>query len=263
MKLKHIVVGAAVLSLPFWAFALTRGQGESWSWVMATGDQVCTADPDGMGGYVHCAYVDGEMEGPEPDRTANLFADFNLDGDADWIIADLIVNVDDDSPETEYETYDLTLRLIPGTGTGIWDVGQAEVVYTAECREGPEKFMDGPPGGEYWVFDPNTIYLRFPESSYMDPEHHDRGDGPVFHVQDVNGDSYPDLILEGLTYTITEEEDDWGGPTQFIDRYNAMYTFLNTGGTGFRCAGDVDGDGETKVYDLLDLLNDWGCDNGN
>ncbi|MCP4838392.1 MAG: hypothetical protein GY894_03390 [Planctomycetes bacterium] len=259
MKLKHIVVGAAVLSLPFWAFALTRGQGESWSWVMATGDQVCTA-PDGMGGYGYCAYVGGAMEVPSPDRTANLFADFNLDGDADWIIADLIANVDDDSPETEYETYDLTLRLIPGTGTGIWDVGQAEVVYTAECREGPEYFMDGPPGGEYWVFDPNTIYLKFPESSYMDQ---DRGDGPVFHVQDVNGDSYPDLILEGLTYTITEEKDDWGWPIQFIDRYNAMYTFLNTGGTGFRCAGDVDGDGETKVYDLLDLLEDWGCDNGN
>ncbi len=130
-------------------------------------------------------------------------------------------------------------------------------MYTAECREGLEYFMDD---GEYWVFDPNTIYLKFPESSYMDQ---DRGDGPVFHVQDVNGDSYPDLILEGLTYTITEEEADWGGPIQFIDRYNAMYTFLNTGGTGFRCTGDVDGDGETKVYDLLDLLEDWGCDNGN
>ena len=254
MKLKHIVVGAAVLSLPFWAFALTRGQGESWSWVMATGDQVCTADPDGMGGSGDCASY--EWSGPDHymSHTTNLFADFNLDGDADWIIADLIANEDDGPLGMGYETYDLTLRLIPGTGTGIWDVGQAEVVYTAECREGPERFVDDSDYYEHWVFDPNTIYLRFPES-YMGLS--------GFHVQDVNGDLYPDLILEGLTYTITEEEADWGGPTQFIDRYNAMYTFLNTGGTGFRCAGDVDGDGETKVYDLLDLLEDWGCDNGN
>ena len=182
------------------------------------------------------------------------FADFDLDGDADWIIVDLTANEPSDG-DWEAETYDLTLRLVSGNGTGTWDVGQAEVVYTAECRQDLERLGDL---DFYWVFDPNTIYLRFPGdmTGIMD-----RGDGPVFHVQDVNGDTYPDLILEGLTYTITEGDDDGtGGAIQLIDRYNAMYTFLNTGGTGFRCAGDVDGDGQTRVEDLVGLLEDWGCD---
>jgi hypothetical protein len=250
MKLKHVVAGAAVISLPLWAFALTRGQEANWTWVMATGDQVCSSDDEmswcqsGGGG--------GPPGESEHDRTANLFADFDLDGDADWIIVDLTA-IGDWQP---YDSYDLTLRLVSGNGTGTWDVGQAEVVYTAECREDLERVMDEPDFYEYWVFDPNMIYLLFPNT--MDP---DRGDHPIFHVQDVNGDTYPDLILEGLTYTITEGDDDGtGGTTQLIDRYNAMYTFLNTGGTGFRCAGDVDGDGQTRVGDLVGLLEDWGCD---
>ena len=252
MKLKHVVAGAAVISLPLWAFALTRGQEANWTWVMATGDQVCISEfPGGPSGS--CSYQHGGGEPVDgPDRTVNLFADFDLDGDADWIIVDLTA-----SGEWEPYDYQLTLRLVSGNGTGTWDVGQAEVVYTAECREDLERVMDEPDFYEYWVFDPNMIYLRFPNSYMMDE---DRGDGPVFHVQDVNGDTYPDLILEGLTYTITEEDDEWGWTNQFIDRYNAMYTFLNTGGTGFRCAGDVDGDGQTRVGDLVGLLEDWGCD---
>jgi hypothetical protein len=59
------------------------------------------------------------------------------------------------------------------------------------------------------------------------------------HV-DVNGDGYLDIVF---VYP--------GIPT----------IFLNTGGTGFRCAGDVDGDGQTRVEDLVGLLEDWGCDN--
>jgi hypothetical protein len=254
MKLKHVVAGAAVISLPLWAFALTRGQEANWTWVMATGDQVCSSDDEDPMSW--CQYVDwgGHAMGSEHDRTANLFADFDLDGDADWIMVDLTANGD---PYSQPETYDLTLRLVSGNGTGTWDVGQAEVVYTAECREGLERLVEGP-GSEYWLFDPNTIYLRFPGDMNGDE---DRGDGPVCHVQDVNGDTYPDLILEGLTYTITEGDDDGtGGTIQLIDRYNAMYTFLNTGGTGFRCAGDVDGDGQTRVGDLVGLLEDWGCD---
>jgi hypothetical protein len=253
MKLKHVVAGAAVISLPLWAFALTRGQEANWTWVMATGDQVCSSDdenPMSSG----CYYGGGWTQTPNPDRTVNLFADFDLDGDADWIILDLTANEDPNGGSVE--TYDLTLRLVSGNGTGTWDVGQAEVVYTAECRQDLERVMDEPDFYEYWVFDPNMIYLLFPNT--MDP---DRGDHPIFHVQDVNGDTYPDLILEGLTYTITEGDDDGtGGTTQLIDRYNAMYTFLNTGGTGFRCAGDVDGDGQTRVGDLVGLLEDWGCD---
>jgi hypothetical protein len=43
------------------------------------------------------------------------------------------------------------------------------------------------------------------------------------------------------------------------DRYEAVYTVLNTGGTGFRCAGDLDGYGQIQVPDLLDFLEDWCC----
>ncbi len=60
---------------------------------------------------------------------------------------------------------------------------------------------------------------------------------------DVNGDGYLDLVVPL-----------WGGGE------SAAAIFLNTGGTGFRCAGDIDHDGETRIYDLLDLLEDWGCD---
>ena len=254
MKLKHVVAGAAVISLPLWAFALTRGQEANWTWVMATGDQVCSSDDEDP---VGCEYGDDDWNpggGANQDRTVNLFADFDLDGDADWIIVDLTANEPSDGG-VEAETYDLTLRLVSGNGTGTWDVGQAEVVYTAECRQDLERVEEDT--FYEWVFDPNTIYLLFPgDMTGIE----DRGDGPVFHVQDVNGDTYPDLILEGLTYTITEGDDGMGGTAQFIDRYNAMYTFLNTGGTGFRCAGDVDGDGQTRVEDLVGLLEDWGCD---
>ena len=253
MKLKHVVAGAAVISLPLWAFALTRGQEANWTWVMATGDQVCSYD--GEGDPSGCRYGNDDWypgARANKDRTVNLFADFDLDGDADWIIVDLTVIGDWQSKDFSYQ---LTLRLVSGNGTGTWDVGQAEVVYTAECRQDLENVGDMVPD---WVLDPNTIYLRFPGDMAGSV---DRGDGPVFHVQDVNGDTYPDLILEGLTYTITEGDDGMGWTTQFIDRYNAMYTFLNTGGTGFRCAGDVDGDGQTRVEDLVGLLEDWGCDN--
>ncbi|MBT5383273.1 MAG: hypothetical protein HOL13_10580 [Phycisphaerae bacterium] len=40
------------------------------------------------------------------------------------------------------------------------------------------------------------------------------------------------------------------------DRNEAVYTVLNTGGTGFRCAGDLDGYGQIQVPDLLDFLED-------
>jgi hypothetical protein len=60
---------------------------------------------------------------------------------------------------------------------------------------------------------------------------------------DVNGDGYLDLVVP------------------LVGRgESAAAIFLNTGGTGFRCAGDIDHDGETRIYDLLDLLEDWGCD---
>ncbi|MDP6602497.1 MAG: hypothetical protein QGH76_09415 [Phycisphaerales bacterium] len=252
MKLIHIVVGAGVISLPLWAFAITRGQGETWSWVMAVGDQVCSSDDTDACAWNHGSSMYGSLSGP----TFNLFADFDLDGDADWLIAGLAPVEENDGYGVE--TFDLTLRLVLGNGTGMWDVGQAEVVGSMQCRQDLEEIGKF---GDVFVYDPNTVYIEFPDIDDMNGQGSD-SDGPVFHVQDVNGDTYPDLILEGFTYTITEEDDEWGWTIQFIDRYNAMYTFLNTGGTGFRCAGDVDGDGHTKLPDLLDLLEDWGCNTG-
>ena len=62
---------------------------------------------------------------------------------------------------------------------------------------------------------------------------------------DVNGDGAVDLI------TVNVDQD------KGIYIWNA---YLNTNGPeGFRCAGDVDANGETNVPDLLYLLEDWGC----
>ena len=69
---------------------------------------------------------------------------------------------------------------------------------------------------------------------------------------DVNGDRWLDVIV-----LFRFEDWDWESPQETQFQY---MTFLNTGGTGFRCAGDVDGDGQTRVEDLVGLLEDWGCD---
>jgi hypothetical protein len=69
---------------------------------------------------------------------------------------------------------------------------------------------------------------------------------------DVNGDWWLDVIV-----LFRFEDWDWESPQETQFQY---MTFLNTGGTGFRCAGDVDGDGQTRVEDLVGLLEDWGCD---
>jgi hypothetical protein len=71
---------------------------------------------------------------------------------------------------------------------------------------------------------------------------HGVGGGPISQDSaDVNGDGYLDLVYSN-------------------EHRGSPVIFLNTGGTGFRCAGDVDGDGQTRVEDLVGLLEDWGCD---
>ncbi len=66
-------------------------------------------------------------------------------------------------------------------------------------------------------------------------------------ASDVNGDSLNDVVV------LFSFWDEWGPPSfQYL-------TFLNMGGSGFRCEGDIDADGETGIYDLLDLLKDWEC----
>ncbi len=66
-------------------------------------------------------------------------------------------------------------------------------------------------------------------------------------ASDVNGDSLNDVVVLFSFYT------EWD-PTSF-----QYLTFLNMGGSGFRCEGDIDADGETGIYDLIDLLKDWEC----
>ena len=70
----------------------------------------------------------------------------------------------------------------------------------------------------------------------------------VVHTGDINGDEWADIIVKGEGIT-----DGMGGSI------SSWFIYLNTG-TGFRCAGDIDGDGVTRMPDLLDLLEDWGCD---
>ena len=64
----------------------------------------------------------------------------------------------------------------------------------------------------------------------------------------INGDSYPDVAFYLADCTPPE-----GGCL-----YTSVY-FINNGSGGFTCAGDVTGDGQTGVDDLLGVIGDWGC----
>jgi len=61
-------------------------------------------------------------------------------------------------------------------------------------------------------------------------------------MADVNGDGYLDVIL------IAEQS------------ANKAVIFRN--GNGFVCAGDINGNGETEIDDLLQLISDFGCTEG-
>ena len=63
------------------------------------------------------------------------------------------------------------------------------------------------------------------------------------HAADVNGDGWQDIVAM----------------TRYEPRY--LYTFFNSGDGSFRCSGDLTGDGNTGVNDLLGVIEDWGCTN--
>ncbi len=68
-------------------------------------------------------------------------------------------------------------------------------------------------------------------------------------VVQLNADGFPDLLMK------VRVSGDEGETYVFL-------ALINNGGSGFYCAGDIDHDGETRIYDLLDLLEDWGCGDG-
>ena len=67
---------------------------------------------------------------------------------------------------------------------------------------------------------------------------------------DVNQDGWNDLILAFELYGLSNPNPEF------------LVTFLNTGGGGFVCAGDINGNGETEIDDLLQLISDFGCTEG-
>jgi hypothetical protein len=71
------------------------------------------------------------------------------------------------------------------------------------------------------------------------------------HSADANDDGRPDLIVKILDKG--ENSNDW----ELI-----LFTLLNSSDGGFNCAGDVTGDGETGVNDILTVIEDWGCTEG-
>ena len=69
------------------------------------------------------------------------------------------------------------------------------------------------------------------------------------NVGDMNGDGAPDIVYP--TYG-----------TQYHDGDYGVIVLLGNGAGGFSCAGDVTGDGETDVKDILTVIDDWGCNEG-
>ena len=60
---------------------------------------------------------------------------------------------------------------------------------------------------------------------------------------DVNGDGFIDLIFR-----------------TFGDEKCGDLIYWNNQGSGFHCIGDILGDGQVGVHDLMALLEDWGCE---
>ena len=68
----------------------------------------------------------------------------------------------------------------------------------------------------------------------------------VMAAPQLNGDPAPDLIVNLRTHSKS-------------GYHKATYYLVNNGSGAFSCAGDVNGDGQTGVDDLLGVIGDWGC----
>ena len=189
MKWVSLIMFAAIVAIPAWALAITRGTGITFS-------EPTVYSPLSSGEPSHWAVV-GEFSDGYPSK---------------WGYTDIVRII---RTGTKHTDTDFQLIAYEGLGTGQW------------AASGTTPFTVEPPIGDY---------------SFVGPDHTFTGD--------VNGDGWLDVIV---LFRFAEGSSD----TQW--QYLA---FLNTGGTGFRCAGDIDGDGETRVEDLIYLLKDWGCEDG-
>jgi hypothetical protein len=68
------------------------------------------------------------------------------------------------------------------------------------------------------------------------------------HAVDANGDQWIDLVVQVGDFQDSTEV--------------TYYTLLNSQDGNFRCFGDTTGDGQTDVNDILTVIEDWGCDEG-
>ena len=73
------------------------------------------------------------------------------------------------------------------------------------------------------------------------------------HTADVNADGWVDLVL--VVWDTGANDSNNQGPL-------GVATYLNTAGSGFRCVGDVTSDGMTETNDILKVIDDWGCIQG-
>ncbi len=149
-------------------------------------------------------------------------ADFDDDGFGDLIVIDPTWSSEEPSFPL---TATISIQYFGGIGDGSW---QTPVETTVEYLI-PEEFGDG-------------VFYRVAITPWK------------LLLTDVNADGKLDVVL-----ALGVWGDQWRGGYSYA---KFILTLLNTGGTGFRCVGDVDGNGQTMTADLLSLLEDWGCHGG-
>jgi len=155
-------------------------------------------------------------------------ADFDDDGFGDLIVIDATWSSEEPSFPL---TATISIQYFGGIGDGSW---QTPIETTVEYLI-PDELGDG------------AIY--FVAIGSTPP--------PGTRVTDVNADGKLDIVVAMRAYAHGDR-----GRRGGYSSADFILTLLNTGGTGFRCVGDVDGNGQTMTADLLSLLEDWGCHGG-
>ena len=137
---------------------------------------------------------------------------------------------------SELELY-YNMGLADFNGDGIADVAQLNVVSGMGIRL---QVYKGNGTGQFEL----TYEHIGPKGVYALNDY-----GGRMFIADVNADGHLDII----------------SPAVDTSQSPALYglaVFLNNSGNGFICVGDIDDNGQTDVDDLLDLIADYGCDEG-